>query len=108
IQPTTTIEVSRRGGGIEVLPQRIAYEDTGGLERELGSIREMIELPLRYPEIFERLGIEASLLCAHQAMTRSSSQTLSGIGRPEKVSLVGGLSGSMPSISSTITSWRTC
>jgi transitional endoplasmic reticulum ATPase len=59
IQPTTTIEVSRRGGGIEVLPQRIAYEDIGGLERELGSIREMIELPLRYPEIFERLGIEA-------------------------------------------------
>src|SRR5262249_45331976 len=58
IQPTTTIEVSRRGGGIEVLPQRIAYEDIGGLQRELGSIREMIELPLRYPEIFERLGIE--------------------------------------------------
>src|SRR5262249_20493379 len=57
IQPTTTIEVSRRGGGIEVLPQRIAYEDIGGLQRELGSIREMIELPLRYPEIFERLGI---------------------------------------------------
>src|SRR5262249_25770193 len=59
IQPTTTIEVSRRGGGIEVLPQRIAYEDIGGLQRELGSIREMIELPLRYPKIFERLGIEA-------------------------------------------------
>src|SRR5215510_13808035 len=55
----TTMEMSRRGGGIEVLPQRIAYEDIGGLQRELGSIREMIELPLRYPEIFERLGIEA-------------------------------------------------
>ncbi|HKA58434.1 MAG TPA: ATPase, partial [Gemmatimonadales bacterium] len=49
IQPMTTIEISRRGGGIEVLPQRIAYEDIGGLQRELGSIREMIELPLRYP-----------------------------------------------------------
>jgi len=59
IQPMTTIEISRRGGGIEVLPQRIAYEDIGGLQRELGSIREMLELPLRYPEIFERLGIEA-------------------------------------------------
>jgi transitional endoplasmic reticulum ATPase len=58
IQPMTTIEISRRNG-IEVLPQRIAYEDIGGLQRELGSIREMIELPLRYPEIFERLGIEA-------------------------------------------------
>ena len=59
IQPMTTIEITRQGGGIEVQPPRIAYEDIGGLQRELGSIREMIELPLRYPEIFERLGIEA-------------------------------------------------
>lgn len=58
IQPTTTIEISRRGG-VDVIPQRVAYEDIGGLHRELGSIREMIELPLRYPEIFERLGIDA-------------------------------------------------
>ena len=58
IQSATTIEISRRTG-VEVLPQRVSYEDIGGLHRELGSIREMIELPLRYPEIFERLGIEA-------------------------------------------------
>jgi hypothetical protein len=44
----------------------------------------------------------------HQAISRSSSQTLSGIGSPAKVSLVGGRSGSKPSVSSTITSWRTC
>lgn len=37
----------------------ISYEDIGGLEREIQRIREMIELPLRYPEVFERLGIEA-------------------------------------------------
>jgi len=43
-----------------------------------------------------------------QIMSRSSSQTLSGIGRPAKVSLGGGLSGSMPNMFSTITSWRTC
>src|SRR5215831_13267148 len=55
----TRIEIGRRGGAIEVLPQRIAYEDIGGLRRELGSIRELIELPLRCPEIFARLGIEA-------------------------------------------------
>jgi len=36
----------------------ITYEDIGGLRREIRRIREMIELPLRYPEIFERLGIE--------------------------------------------------
>jgi len=37
----------------------VAYEDIGGLKRELGRIREMIELPLKHPEVFERLGIEA-------------------------------------------------
>jgi hypothetical protein len=42
--------------------------------------------------------------CSHQPVSRSSSQTLSGIGNPAKVSLGGGRSGSMPSMSSTITS----
>lgn len=36
----------------------IHYEDIGGLGRELQLVREMIELPLRHPELFERLGIE--------------------------------------------------
>jgi len=36
----------------------IHYEDIGGLSRELEMVREMIELPLRHPELFERLGIE--------------------------------------------------
>jgi len=35
----------------------VHYEDIGGLGRELQLVREMIELPLRHPEIFERLGI---------------------------------------------------
>jgi transitional endoplasmic reticulum ATPase len=37
----------------------ISYEDIGGLRRQLERIREIVELPLRYPELFERLGIEA-------------------------------------------------
>jgi len=37
----------------------ISYEDIGGLKPHLLRIREMIELPLRYPEVFERLGIDA-------------------------------------------------
>ncbi len=37
----------------------ISYEDIGGLKSQLQRIREMIELPLRYPEIFGRLGIDA-------------------------------------------------
>ena len=37
----------------------VAYEDIGGLKGEIQKVREMIELPLRHPEIFEKLGIEA-------------------------------------------------
>ena len=36
----------------------VTYEDIGGLRKQVQRIREMIELPLRYPELFERLGIE--------------------------------------------------
>jgi transitional endoplasmic reticulum ATPase len=37
---------------------RISYEDIGGLGKELQRIREMIELPLKYPAVFDRLGVE--------------------------------------------------
>ncbi len=56
---------------VELLPQatrpfeeekiqvpEVTYEDLGGLHEEIGKVREMIELPLKHPEIFERLGIE--------------------------------------------------
>jgi len=36
----------------------VTYEDIGGLHRELGLVREMIELPLRHPELFQKLGID--------------------------------------------------
>jgi transitional endoplasmic reticulum ATPase len=38
---------------------RVSYEDIGGLKNEVHKVREMIELPLRHPEIFDRIGIEA-------------------------------------------------
>jgi len=37
---------------------RITYEDLGGLEEEIQRIREMVELPMRHPEIFQTLGID--------------------------------------------------
>lgn len=37
---------------------RITYEDLGGLEKEIKLIREMVELPIRHPEIFQTLGID--------------------------------------------------
>ncbi|SDF49013.1 CDC48 family AAA ATPase [Sporolituus thermophilus] len=36
-----------------------SYEDVGGLDKELQRIREMIELPLKYPEVFRQLGVDA-------------------------------------------------
>jgi len=39
--------------------ERITYEDIGGLDNAIQKVREMIELPLRHPELFERLGVEA-------------------------------------------------
>lgn len=38
---------------------RVTYEDIGGLRGEIVKVREMIELPMKHPELFERLGIEA-------------------------------------------------
>jgi len=40
-------------------PSHVSYEDVGGLENEVRLVREMVELPLRYVEVFEKLGIEA-------------------------------------------------
>jgi transitional endoplasmic reticulum ATPase len=57
INPTTALEVKRSDEKEKSRP--IAYEDIGGLKREIQRIREIIELPLRYPEVFERLGIDA-------------------------------------------------
>jgi transitional endoplasmic reticulum ATPase len=37
----------------------IAYEDIGGLKEEIKKVREMVELPLKHPELFEKLGIDA-------------------------------------------------
>ena len=56
IGPSTTVRLT--GGGKERASGAITYEDIGGLRRELRRIREMIELPLRFPEVFERLGID--------------------------------------------------
>ncbi|MBW3018074.1 CDC48 family AAA ATPase [Candidatus Woesearchaeota archaeon] len=54
--------VEYRPEAVEVIEDEamlgIAYEDIGGLKEEITKIREMVELPLKHPEIFERLGIE--------------------------------------------------
>ena len=57
INPTTQLVVGKSGEA--KAGRTISYEDIGGLKPQLHRIREMIELPLRYPEVFERLGIDA-------------------------------------------------
>ena len=55
-------EIEFRSEAVEIEEERvpdITYEDVGGLEDEIKKVREMVELPLKHPEIFERLGIEA-------------------------------------------------
>lgn len=58
INPATSIEMKGERV-IEKADKGVTYEDIGGLHKEIQRIREMIELPLKYPEVFERLGIEA-------------------------------------------------
>ena len=38
---------------------RITYDDLGGMKNEIQKIREMVELPMRHPELFEKIGVEA-------------------------------------------------
>src|ERR687889_773803 len=54
----TVFHIAEKGETLRGVPQ-VTYEDIGGLKEEIQKVREMIELPLRHPEIFEKLGIEA-------------------------------------------------
>lgn len=59
ITPSTQIRIEgETSKGEEKEKPAISYEDIGGLSREIQRIREMVELPLKHPEVFERLGID--------------------------------------------------
>ena len=58
ITKNTSVEFSDKpAAGFEGI-KRFSYEDIGGLKDELQRLRETIELPLRHPELFQKLGIE--------------------------------------------------
>jgi transitional endoplasmic reticulum ATPase len=61
ITPDTVVNLSEKPASTEKVRSipRVSYEDIGGLDEEITRVREMIELPLRHPEIFDKLGIEA-------------------------------------------------
>ena len=58
---TENTEITLTPKAVEITEEKIpdvTYEDIGGLNEEAKKIREMVELPLKHPEIFERLGVE--------------------------------------------------
>jgi len=57
ISETPAEEIAEGAGAAAGTPS-VTYEDIGGLDAELEQVREMIELPMRHPELFKQLGIE--------------------------------------------------
>ena len=51
------VEREEREGNINF----IGYDDLGGVKKELSSIKEMVELPLRHPALFQTIGIKVGL-----------------------------------------------
>ena len=59
VTDTTQIELGFGPSAVDgAQPPRLRYEDLGGLQDELRRVRELVELPLKYPALFERLGVE--------------------------------------------------
>ena len=56
IDRTTTLSISTETSNDKKV--RVTYEEVGGLRREIKAMREIVELPLKHPELFVRLGVE--------------------------------------------------
>ncbi len=56
VVPSTRLTI--KDEPVKLRVPRVSYEDIGGLKEQIRKIREMIELPMRHPELFKRLGIE--------------------------------------------------
>nr|MDO8084240.1 CDC48 family AAA ATPase [Candidatus Sigynarchaeum springense]MDO8119127.1 CDC48 family AAA ATPase [Candidatus Sigynarchaeota archaeon] len=59
VDSSTRIEIIEQQASEVKTGPHISYEDVGGLDNEIQKIREMVELPIRHPEIFSHLGIES-------------------------------------------------
>jgi len=57
--PGTEVKINDKPSGKTGDIPKVSYEDIGGLGDEVRKVREMIELPLKHPELFKRLGVEA-------------------------------------------------
>ncbi|MDH3276748.1 MAG: CDC48 family AAA ATPase [Nitrosopumilus sp.] len=59
VTEATIFKIGPMAKAIDSTIPRITYDDLGGLKKEIRKIREMVELPMRHPELFEKLGVEA-------------------------------------------------
>ena len=59
VMSDTLLKVPSGDGQSPPATTPFSYEDIGGLKRQLERVREIVELPLKYPELFDRLGIDA-------------------------------------------------
>jgi AAA family ATPase, CDC48 subfamily len=58
VRSETIVHAQARGVSNGGTAKHVGYEDIGGLGKEIQRIREMLELPLKYPAVFDRLGVE--------------------------------------------------
>ena len=58
VQNSTVLTISEKLANDIVGMERVTYEEIGGLSEEIQRIREMVELPMKHPELFKRLGID--------------------------------------------------
>jgi len=59
VTENTTFKLGPMTKAIDSTIPRITYDELGGLKTEVQKIREMVELPMRHPELFEKIGVEA-------------------------------------------------
>ena len=55
----TIFKIGSMTKAVDVSVPRITYDELGGLKNEVQKIREMVELPMRHPELFDKIGVEA-------------------------------------------------
>ncbi len=55
----TTFKLGSMTKAVDATIPRITYDELGGLKNEVQKIREMVELPMRHPELFDKIGVEA-------------------------------------------------
>jgi transitional endoplasmic reticulum ATPase len=59
VNDNTTFKLGTMTKAVDASVPRITYDELGGLKNEVLKIREMVELPMRHPELFDKIGVEA-------------------------------------------------